>query len=209
MRAHQDSTPSRPTTLIGEIDPRVERIILQCLERDPAARPRTALDVARALPGGDPLAAALAAGETPSPEMVAASGGVGSLPVRKARVMLAGAMLLLVACVALAPWSTELGLAPLENSPDVMIHRAQDLAHKFGYKDPPWDTTFWFERNYFFLVERARKLAPSENSATSSRASRDTPCSSIARARETCSVGARNGRLARNGTCRTTPRRSR
>lgn len=40
--------------------------------------------------------------------------------------MLAGALLLLVASLALAPWSTELGLAPLENSPDVMIHRAQD-----------------------------------------------------------------------------------
>src|SRR5262249_51728976 len=31
------------------------------------------------LPGGDPLAVALAAGETPSPEMVAAAGGVGGL----------------------------------------------------------------------------------------------------------------------------------
>ena len=31
--------------------------------------------MAAALPGGDPLAAALAAGETPSPEMVAAAGG--------------------------------------------------------------------------------------------------------------------------------------
>ena len=37
-------------------------------------RPRSALAVAAALPGGDPLAAALAAGETPSPEMVAAAG---------------------------------------------------------------------------------------------------------------------------------------
>ena len=38
------------------------------------ARPATALAVAAALPGGDPLAAALAAGETPSPQMVAAAG---------------------------------------------------------------------------------------------------------------------------------------
>ena len=30
-----------------------------------------------ALPGGDPLAAALAAGETPSPELVAQAGEVG------------------------------------------------------------------------------------------------------------------------------------
>ena len=33
---------------------------------------------AASLPGGDPLAAALAAGETPSPEMVAAAGGQGA-----------------------------------------------------------------------------------------------------------------------------------
>jgi serine/threonine-protein kinase len=162
MRAHQDTAPSRPSLLIGEIDARVERVILQCLERDPAVRPRTALDVARALPGGDPVAAALAAGETPSPEMVAASGGVGSLPVGKAWAMLAGNLLLLSACLALTPWSTELGLAPLENSPDVLVHRAQDLARKFGYKDAPKDTAFWFNENYYFLLERARKLPRSE-----------------------------------------------
>ena len=41
---------------------------------DPAKRPASALSVAAALPGSDPLAAALAAGETPSPELVAAAG---------------------------------------------------------------------------------------------------------------------------------------
>ena len=38
-----------------------------------------------ALPGGDPLAAALAAGETPSPEMVAAAGKVEGMPRRYSR----------------------------------------------------------------------------------------------------------------------------
>ena len=55
--------------------------ILRCLAADPRQRPATALAVAAALPGGDPLAAALAAGETPSPEMVAAAGeGEGLSP---------------------------------------------------------------------------------------------------------------------------------
>jgi serine/threonine-protein kinase len=57
-----------------DFDPTVERVILRCLEADPARRPSSALAVAAALPGGDPLAAALAAGETPSPEMVAEAG---------------------------------------------------------------------------------------------------------------------------------------
>lgn len=73
MRAHEGAPPSRPSSMIADMDPLTERIILKCLERDPVMRPRTALAVAYALPGGDPLAAALAAGETPSPEMVAAS----------------------------------------------------------------------------------------------------------------------------------------
>src|SRR6185503_14035570 len=68
-----DTTPTTPSALVKEIDPLVERVILRCLEKDADKRPDSALQVAAALPGGDPLAAALAAGETPSPEMVCAS----------------------------------------------------------------------------------------------------------------------------------------
>ena len=68
-----DTTPTSPAQHVPELDPLVERVIFRCLERDPAKRPASALQVAAALPGGDPLAAALAAGETPSPEMVAAA----------------------------------------------------------------------------------------------------------------------------------------
>src|SRR5215471_15765933 len=48
----------------AELDPAVERVILRCLKPDPQTRPATALSVAAALPGGGPLAAALAAGDT-------------------------------------------------------------------------------------------------------------------------------------------------
>lgn len=71
---HEKSKPSSPSSHVKEIDPLVERVILRCLEKDPQARPASAVQVALALPGGDPLQAALALGETPSPEMVAAAG---------------------------------------------------------------------------------------------------------------------------------------
>ena len=69
-----DRTPSRPSSVVKDLDPIIEKVILRCLETEPSSRPATALAVAAALPGGDPLAAALAAGETPSPQMVAAAG---------------------------------------------------------------------------------------------------------------------------------------
>src|ERR1700730_12541550 len=73
-RTTHDRTLSRPSSVVKDLNPVIERVILRCLETEPSARPATVLSVAAALPGGDPLAAALAAGEPPSPQMVAASG---------------------------------------------------------------------------------------------------------------------------------------
>ena len=78
-RKQTETNPTPPSSVIKNFDPAVERAILRCLDPDPAQRPHSALSIAAALPGGDPLAAALAAGETPSPEMVAAAGPQGAL----------------------------------------------------------------------------------------------------------------------------------
>jgi predicted Ser/Thr protein kinase len=81
VRAQTDTKPPSISTLVRDLDPAVERVIQRCLDAEPSRRPASALAVAAVLPGGDPLAAALAAGETPSPEMVAAAGeGVGLSP---------------------------------------------------------------------------------------------------------------------------------
>ncbi|HKB13651.1 MAG TPA: serine/threonine-protein kinase, partial [Vicinamibacterales bacterium] len=61
---HDTGALTTPSAIVRDLDPAVERIILRCLARDPDQRPASALTVAVALPGGDPLAAALAAGET-------------------------------------------------------------------------------------------------------------------------------------------------
>ena len=78
------NTPVHPSTLVKDLDPRIERVIQRCLASEPSKRPASALAVAAALPGGDPLGEALAAGETPSPEMVAAAGEGTGLTVRVA-----------------------------------------------------------------------------------------------------------------------------
>src|SRR5262249_37551817 len=55
----QNTTPVNPSSFVADLDPLVENVILQCLDPDPENRPISALAVAAALPGGDPLAAAL------------------------------------------------------------------------------------------------------------------------------------------------------
>jgi serine/threonine-protein kinase len=63
---------------VPAIDPAIERTVLMCLQFDPDERPQSAFAVAALLPGADMLAMAMATGQTPSPEMVAAAGGKGA-----------------------------------------------------------------------------------------------------------------------------------
>ena len=71
-------------TMRGEIDPVVDRSIRRCLSPDPSDRPESVAVVSASLPGGDPIAAALAAGETPSPALIAASATPETLSIRLA-----------------------------------------------------------------------------------------------------------------------------
>src|SRR5713226_641006 len=96
MKQRQSGAITNPSTLVRDLDPLIERVILRCLETDPEKRPATALQVAAALPGGDPLAAALAAGETPSPQMVAAAGETEGLKPQIGALCLVGICVVLV-----------------------------------------------------------------------------------------------------------------
>jgi len=125
------------------IDPTVERVLLRCLEENPNDRPDSALSVAAALPGGDPLAAALAAGETPSPEMVAAAGPAGGL---RPGIALACLVSLLVGIVVTLPTA---GIflherLPFDRSFVALQENAREIAAELGYTDTPSDTASWF-----------------------------------------------------------------
>ena len=73
--AHRDAEDLARSAIEGDIAPPVRNVIARCLKEDPAREASSVRSVAAALPGGaDPLLAALAAGEIPSPEMVAAAG---------------------------------------------------------------------------------------------------------------------------------------
>jgi serine/threonine-protein kinase len=160
-RAHTDSTPSSPSALASEIEPAVDRAILRCLAKDPAQRPASAAQVAAALPGGDPLAAALAAGETPSPELVAASGEEGTLPRWQAWAWLAACLV----AIAVVPFTLlPFALAehvPFDLSPDTLQVRARDIVRSLGYADAPVDTVWWFRTDGEYL-DRVNAMRPSE-----------------------------------------------
>jgi Protein kinase domain len=150
-RLREKSAPSAPSAHLKDIDPLVERIILRCLDKDPAKRPASALQVSAALPGGDPVAAALAAGETPSPEMVAASGEKEGLRPAIAWGCLLLIVVGLVATIVLAQKMQLPNLVPLPSPPEVLAARARELAREFGYTATPVDTAYSFTLRTGFL----------------------------------------------------------
>jgi serine/threonine-protein kinase len=143
--------PTAPSELRPGVDPVVERVIIRCLERDPRQRPASAAQVAAALPGGDPLAAAIAAGETPSPEMVAASGERHGLRPGNALLLLALTIAGAAAAAALNPAATMLGRAKLNTSPQVLAERVRTFLFDSGYRSSPVDRAFGFVTDDAFL----------------------------------------------------------
>src|SRR5207249_1775007 len=99
---------------------------------------------AAALPGGDPLAAALAAGETPSPELVAAAGQAEGLSPRVAwTCLLVTAAGIAVFAMLSRPCSL-LRLAPVDRSPAALEDRARDLVRTLAYDAKPADARVGF-----------------------------------------------------------------
>jgi len=125
LQDHQQAAVVAPSVLVENLDPAVERTILRCLNREPSGRPGSARVIAAGLPGGDPLAAAMAAGETPSPEMVAAAGDEGTMKPVAAWMCLAGVVVGLIAAIFLSRWSHRVNQAGLEKHPEAIRREAQ------------------------------------------------------------------------------------
>ena len=154
LRKHRDERPIDPSVFVSDIDPSVERTILRCVEKDPARRPASARTVSVLLSGGDPLAAAIAAGETPSPELVAAAGEAEGLRPAHALACLAVILLGVLCLPFFARFQYLLHHVPVEKAPAVLEDRARELIRRLGLPEPPvqFATGFDTDRDYFRSV---------------------------------------------------------
>ncbi len=147
------------TSVAPDIDPAVEKVIRRCLDPDPQNRPATPRAVITALPGGDPLAAALAAGETPSPEMVASAGKMEGLERRYSVPCLLLVTLALFGATFLNERTRAMSKTQLDDPPDVLAHKSRELAAEFGYGRKPADSVVWLDHRTAF-VAYLNKLPP-------------------------------------------------
>ena len=136
-RSQSQAAPLSPSTHVSDLDPAIERVILRCLEPDPARRLSSAKVVAAALPGGNALAAAIAAGETPSPDMVAAAGEPGTLSPAIGALCFAGVLGGLILLALVMRDVSLIGLTKIDRGPDFLRERAHTALRNLGYTASP------------------------------------------------------------------------
>jgi serine/threonine-protein kinase len=168
IELQRSSSPPAPTSCVQDLDPRVDRAILQCLEKDPARRPASAMDVASALLGPDALGVAVAAGEVPSPEMVAGAGEGASLSAGAALALMGLTVAVQLLAVWLARTTALFDQIPLDKRPEALAERAREILHGLGWAERPAERSYGFEYDRPFVrwraandpsPERSRRLA--------------------------------------------------
>ncbi len=156
----QQSGLTSPSSHVSVLDPAVEQVILRCLAPDPADRPASVVKVALGLPGADPLAAALAGGETPSPEMVAEAGDDTGLAPRWAVPIMVLSVLGLLTYSWIAGRYQLLARVPTELPPQALVYRAQEILEALGYDQPPADRAYSFQTDRPYLRHLAEDPSP-------------------------------------------------
>lgn len=159
-RVQRESPPAPPSSVVSGIGPGVDAIVERCLAPDPRQRPRTAMDVLTALTGGDALGAAVAAGQTPSPDAVAAAGTEGTLrPATAWACFVGGLVCVLVYVIFLGSRFSVVEHATLERPPEVLAARAQEIVEQLGLAEPLAAVTCGFgydDDAMAFLASHAR-----------------------------------------------------
>ena len=162
LRQQKETYTPRSISEVREgMDPVVERLIRRCMERNPNARPASVAQLALALPGGDSLAAALAAGETPSPEMVAASGSKEGFRPAVAWALLVFIIVGFLAAIAIKDRTDLHRRIPFEKSPEALVERSRLFLNKVGYSAHFEDSAYGFVDNsdYLRYIETTDKTA--------------------------------------------------
>jgi len=140
-------SPVRLSSIIKGFDPVIERIISRCLAPDPEQRPSSASEVAAALPVGDPLRAAVEAGETPSPDTVAAAGGSVATSTGASMGLLAAVLLCMAVSVGVGRYATWLNAIHGGKPPEVLADRAREIITRLGYDENAADSAGWMAMN--------------------------------------------------------------
>ena len=166
----RQSAPPLLLDAVPDVDPAVEPIVTRCLAPDPAKRPASALAVAAALPGGDALAAALAQGETPSPELVAAAEPSEAMRPRVALACFSCLVLLMTVSAwlrgSVSVFSPVAGIAPV-----VMAQSARDILSGLGYVPQP----SWSEWAYTIDPHKTGEIIRQDAAAARRRVAEDSP----------------------------------
>ena len=172
-------------------------------KRSRASAPPRRSSVAAMLGGRDPLGAAIAAGETPSPELVAAAGETEGLGPRAAWACLAAVVAgVLVFPVVQAPRHL-LSRVPIEKSPAALEDRARELLSRLSPAKPDGRRDGPSPRRRLHAVGEEHVTTGRRAGTRSPPVTRRFPGSGTGRAR------GRSRRRASPGACHgTTPRSS-
>ncbi len=129
---HKSTGSSVESLSSDHLDPVIESAILRCLQKEPSDRPASARQLSSLLPGADPLEAAIAAGNTPSPQLVANAPDRDLLSLPIAAVLFC----LAIGALFLFHWGRG-NVVMLETPPQVLSARCAEILDTLGYTDLP------------------------------------------------------------------------